>query len=188
MNKIKKSAIAIALLSGSVMSSGVYAADNFASIAQAQLNWQGVVGGSFFSKDIALTGQGGGDIMDGTIKVANSGTFKSFKAIVVEAHATIDNGDGSYSPDPSTLYDQDVNWNLVSSNVSSTGNGDYDSTRLKFALNGTDVVSGTPYKTTAGDNIVGVTTSYTDAVTGVVPGETIIVTANITAEPDVGKI
>ncbi|OAJ95284.1 hypothetical protein APB76_06850 [Vibrio bivalvicida] len=188
MNKIKKSAMTVALLGGALMSSGVFAADNFASIAQAQLNWQGVVGGSFFSKDIALTGQGGGDIMDGTLKVANSGTFKSFKAIVVEAHATIDNGDGSYSPDPSTLYDQDVNWNLVSSNVSSTGNGDYDSTRLKFQVDNTEMTPGSVYKTTAGDNIIGVTTSYTDAVTGVVPGETIIVTANITAEPDVGKI
>ncbi|CAK6712244.1 conserved exported hypothetical protein [Vibrio harveyi] len=184
----KKSGLALMLLCSSVASSGVFAADNFAGNTQAQLNWQGVVGGSFFSKDIALTGQGGGDIMDGTLTVANSGTFQSLKAIVVEAHATIDNGDGSYSVDPNTIYDQDVKWNLVSSNVSSTGSGDYDSTRLKFAINGTDVVSGTPYKTTAGNNIVGVTTSYTDAVTGVIPGETIIVTANITAEPDVGEI
>lgn len=55
MIKIKGSTMAFALLGSAMLSSGAFANDNFASIAQAQLNWQGVVGGSFFSKDIALT-------------------------------------------------------------------------------------------------------------------------------------
>lgn len=150
-----------------------------AAPAQGLLEWTGFVDGIFNSTEIALTGQGGGDIQKGLLNIQETGEFTSARAIVVEAHKTIDNA-GVIEAD-ADLYEGDVNWNLANQSVSHSG---YDVNSIEFGFNGTLFESGTTLTTLVGEHIVGITVNY-KAAADVNPGDAVQVSATILAEPSV---
>ncbi|MFV0486448.1 MAG: hypothetical protein ACK5NL_04610 [Vibrio fluvialis] len=189
--KILVAAVASALVSGAAFAEG--------EPAQALLQWTGYVTGVFNTSEIALTGQGGGAIQAGLLKIAEDGTFSSERAVTVEAHASeVDDAGTPLEPSDDTYeaadaaYSGDVAWSLTGVAVS---NSAYDLNQLTFQLNGTDVApEGTAggvdesLTTDAGSShVVGVTVSYAEPVTDVAVGDSVQVSATILATPSVGS-
>ena len=153
--------------------------------AQALLEWSGWVGGTFNSADIALTGQGGGEIQKGLLNIKDDGTFSTARAIIVEAHATEDDGNGNMVAAPE-LYDGDVDWDYTAPSIDHI-NGAYDVSNVKILMDGVEMVMETPVTTPNGDHIVGFEAEYSEEA-AVLPGERVTVAATILAEPSVGGI
>ncbi|MCR9352123.1 hypothetical protein [Vibrio alginolyticus] len=169
---MKKNAMIIALLSAGLMSSVATAKP-----ASSVLEWRGFVDGSFDGSDIALTGQGGGDIQKGVLTIAKDGSISTDRAIVVEAHEVDESGAVQ------DLFGGDVAWNISATSVSHPA---YDAKDITISMNGTTIEPGTPVKTTAGNHIVGFAASGlpTDA-DKLTPGDVVSITTLVLAEQDV---
>ncbi|EGQ8057184.1 hypothetical protein HPX47_004642 [Vibrio alginolyticus] len=191
-----KSLVAAAIMS--IMVSGAAAAAGLPdgtttgtpTPAQALVQWTGFVPGVFNTSEIALTGQGGGDIVPGLLAIDETGTFTSERAVVVEAHASEELVEGSGEWTATTdAYAGDVDWTLTGVGIN---NAAYDVGKLAFQVNGNDILplgstgtGDTSFKTEEGSgHILGVTVSY-DEVADVTAGDSVQVSATVLAQPAV---
>lgn len=172
------------LASFGFMATGVHAQP-----AQAMLEWHGFTGGVFNSSEIALTGQGGGDILRGVLQVQEDGTFTTTRPVVVEAHATKEEvpGSGVFIAD-TEFFDGDVKWTLSNQFVDSQST-EYDAAQLTFTLNGDVLAADDSITTSVGDHSLSVGVSYDVPLTEqLAPGSHVAIAATIFAQPDVGII
>ncbi|CAH1602056.1 conserved exported hypothetical protein [Vibrio jasicida] len=183
---MKKQAMMMALLSAGLIGQSAHAMPSTAT-----LEWTGFVPGVFNGSDIGLTGQGGGDIQAGVLKIEEDGAFTALRPVVVEAHEMIDTSvtqDGSQMEPGPGLYDGDVVWSLLDTSVTHTA---YDAaTDITITMNGTDLVKGTPVTTTTGNHIAtfGADSAAPTAGGSVVPGDSVAVQAVIMAAPSTGGV
>ncbi|HHC7130292.1 TPA: hypothetical protein ACN37W_004108 [Vibrio parahaemolyticus] len=191
----KKTLVAATVMS--VLLSGAAAAVETESPAQALLQWTGYVPGVFNSSQIALTGQGGGDIQPGLLSISEDGSFVSERAVIVEAHEAepVLDAEGAETGEyeaTANAYDGNVVWSLSGVAVNHAG---YDVNSLAFQVNGSDLA---PLGTAGGmgaaedtattkagsGHSLGVTVSYTDSAE-VSVGDPVQVSATVLAQPEV---
>ena len=180
MNKFNATLGSIILCLSASISTSVFAEEEPKEDSSAQLHWTGKVPGAFNGKDIGLTGQGGGEIADGQLKILEDGSFTTPVPVVVEARAMTDKGE----VDKGQFYNGTINWTIQSLSVDHDA---YLTTDLSVTINGTDVTVGAadPLQTESMHSLsISVQSQAPNGDGEVKPGDEPIVTALIYAEPD----
>ncbi|WP_146153860.1 hypothetical protein [Photobacterium sanctipauli] len=179
ISNMKKQLLPLAIIA----SLGAFSMNVHAEPAQALLEWQGFVGGVFNTDEIALTGQGGGEIQEGELNIQPDGTFITEKGIVVEAHESVDDGSGNFEAGDA-LYNGDVDWSLAFTDISVEA---YDVNQLVVTMNGAEIQKDTPVTTAVGNHIVNFAVNY-PTTAEVSPGDSVTVYATVLAEPAAGSL
>ncbi|WP_285349212.1 hypothetical protein [Vibrio sp. D173a] len=147
--------------------------------------------GGINGDQIGLTGENGGTVRQGELTITEDGAFTTRVPVTLEAHTMVDDGTGTGNLVPGTdFYSGSVNWTLGSLYVT---NPAYDTTDevndVKIAMNGKELVRGTPVTITGGLQQMKFSASSDGPTKGsVLPNQTVVTTATIFAEGTGGSL